>query len=241
MKSPLLISMIVLSFGLIPSQDAFAKIPRFMEIEEGFLYRGGQPSESADYDRLLELGIKTIINVRGDNSESVALEREEAHARGMVFIHIPMQDWAYPTEESLNKLYDVLAEMKIAKDGGESSVPLPAFVHCAQGRNRSGFFSASYRVEVNGWSYPDARQEMFDRGFIKRRYILFGKVNRLLVYLDDHYQYDRTQEDLEEEAQGASIINVTGPSFSRDTFMSAPNLPAWVLTPSDLLISTARR
>jgi protein tyrosine/serine phosphatase len=38
----------------------------------------------------------------------------------------------------------------------------PVFVHCAQGRDRTGYSVAVYRMVVENWPVDDALHEMFD-------------------------------------------------------------------------------
>ncbi|MGH7817758.1 MAG: fused DSP-PTPase phosphatase/NAD kinase-like protein, partial [Candidatus Binatia bacterium] len=41
----------------------------------------------------------------------------------------------------------------------------PVFVHCAEGRDRTGYSVATYRMVVENWSVDDALHEMFDFRF----------------------------------------------------------------------------
>jgi protein tyrosine/serine phosphatase len=41
----------------------------------------------------------------------------------------------------------------------------PVFLHCAQGRDRTGVVVAVYRMEVDGWSNAEAEAEMQTFGF----------------------------------------------------------------------------
>ena len=41
----------------------------------------------------------------------------------------------------------------------------PVFVHCAEGRDRTGYFVAAYRMVVENWSVDDALHEMLDFRF----------------------------------------------------------------------------
>src|SRR5438093_13666456 len=60
-------------------------IPRFFEVAGG-LYRRGQPTERGFY-LLKEKGIKTVINLRIENDEAIAVER-----LGLNYVHIPVKD-----------------------------------------------------------------------------------------------------------------------------------------------------
>jgi protein tyrosine/serine phosphatase len=41
----------------------------------------------------------------------------------------------------------------------------PVFVHCRQGRDRTGVVVAVYRMEIDGWSREEAEEEMQAYGF----------------------------------------------------------------------------
>lgn len=41
----------------------------------------------------------------------------------------------------------------------------PVFVHCAEGRDRTGYSVATYRMVIENWSVDDALHEMFDFHF----------------------------------------------------------------------------
>jgi len=58
-------------------------IPRFQMIAAG-LYRGGQPGHDG-FEFLKTNGIKTVINLRGENDEEVIVKK-----LGMNYVHIPM-------------------------------------------------------------------------------------------------------------------------------------------------------
>jgi protein-tyrosine phosphatase len=38
----------------------------------------------------------------------------------------------------------------------------PVFVHCAEGKDRTGYSVATYRIVVEDWSSDDAIHEMFE-------------------------------------------------------------------------------
>src|SRR5215467_4202251 len=58
-------------------------VPRFQQVGPNF-YRGGQPTEKG-FQELKELGIRTVINLRVDDSE-----RKIVEALGMTYVHIPI-------------------------------------------------------------------------------------------------------------------------------------------------------
>ena len=41
----------------------------------------------------------------------------------------------------------------------------PVFIHCAEGKDRTGYSIAAYRMVFENWTADDAIHEMFDFGF----------------------------------------------------------------------------
>lgn len=64
-----------------------------------------------------------------------------------------------PEEAELVLLLTALE--KILKDPDRA----PVFVHCAEGKDRTGYSIAAYRMVFENWSVDDALHEMFDFRF----------------------------------------------------------------------------
>jgi tyrosine-protein phosphatase SIW14 len=126
------------------AQDAPASrpVPNFHEVARDF-YRGGQPRKGG-FAYLKKLGVKTVINLRGENKE-----KEEIQALGMKYVQIPMRAWESIPDANIQKFFDVL------KDRGN----YPVFVHCERGADRTGFMVGLYRIAFEGWSAEKAYQE----------------------------------------------------------------------------------
>jgi protein tyrosine/serine phosphatase len=126
-------------------------VARFFEIHPG-LYRGGQPALGT-FQELKDLGIRTIINLRVDDSE-----RKTVESLGMNYVHLPIampliqRPWKRISDETLQ------AFLKIVSDPANQ----PVFVHCQRGADRTGAMIAMYRVAAQQWSadkaYSEARQ-----------------------------------------------------------------------------------
>ena len=149
--------------------SAFADIVRFMQIDTG-LYRGGQPTTEADYDRLQALGIRTIVNLR--TGSSVAKERAIAEKRGIHFVHAPMSSVntviLAPRRKSVDLAYKTITDQ----------TQWPVFLHCAAGKDRTGMMSAIYRVLEQNWHTERAHDEMMQMGFNP----IFGGLDREFWY-----------------------------------------------------------
>jgi tyrosine-protein phosphatase SIW14 len=148
-------------------QLRFEQLPNFHKVNER-LYRGGQPKKDG-LKKLAELGIKTIINLRGESDETKA-EGNEAESLGMQFFNIPMSSAGRPTEEQVERLFQII----------ESSENVPVFIHCRRGSDRTGVIVALSRIKHDGWTDKQALDEAkrYGMGFIQ-----FGKRD----YIKDYF------------------------------------------------------
>jgi tyrosine-protein phosphatase SIW14 len=122
-------------------------LPNFYKINDNF-FRGGQPSE-AGIKKLAELGIKTIINLRGNKNKRVGKEKVWAENAGVKFIHFPLSNWFASSHEKIEK---VLSKIIDAEN-------LPVFLHCKRGADRTGTVVAVYRMKFENWTATQANQE----------------------------------------------------------------------------------
>ncbi|MEJ2649050.1 MAG: hypothetical protein P8016_11670 [Sedimentisphaerales bacterium] len=99
------------------------------------LYRGAQPGKEG-IQELKKLGIKTVINLRSDQSD-----REMLKDSGIVYKAIPMA-------ASDPKVEDVITFLNIITDS-----------------NSAPFFIPIYRIFIQGWSKQNAIEEMRKGGY----------------------------------------------------------------------------
>lgn len=125
-------------------------IPNFHQVD-GNIYRGGQPTAQG-WISLGRLGVKTVIDLRreGEHAEhSVQAERQAVEAAGMRYVNVPLQGIVAPADENISKVLALL----------QSSDAGPLFVHCRQGRDRTGAVIACYRIAHDGWRNQSALEE----------------------------------------------------------------------------------
>jgi protein tyrosine/serine phosphatase len=137
-------------------------LPNFHEVHP-YLYRGGEPTK-AGLLKLKEMGIATIIDLRG-SPEQVYNEEREAKALGMKTVNLPMSSKA-PTNKQVKTFLSQVESAAAASSSG------PVFVHCAHGSDRTGCMVGIWRVTHEGWNYDKAYQEM-------RRYYFSPKFTQL--------------------------------------------------------------
>src|SRR5262245_27114246 len=118
------------------------------------LFRGAQPRENG-IKELKNLGITTIVDLRGEDPDKISWERKEAESLGIRFVSIPVSGWAPPSNDQ------VALFLKIFRDNPKEKV----FVHCRFGDDRTGVFVATYRMAFDGWPAQQAMNEMYFFGF----------------------------------------------------------------------------
>lgn len=146
-------------------------LKRFAVVDEGAIYRSGQPTELGLGWLIGHYHVKTILSLRPDNPRlhrgwfdawepDGSGEREFLARAGVRQVQWPMADeacwpWFTPWQfEEFFKLFDDPAN-------------LPVAVHCVGGRHRTGTAAALYRLEYDGWPADRAVPEMlsFRYGF----------------------------------------------------------------------------
>jgi protein tyrosine phosphatase (PTP) superfamily phosphohydrolase (DUF442 family) len=130
--------------------EAGAPIKRFMQVAPS-LYRGAQP-DAEGFTFLRDLGIRTVVSLRNDDSERALVEE-----LGMRFVHIPVTFRIFGGEMPQETAERFLA---VVDDPAAGRV----FVHCKRGADRTGAFVGLYRVLRQGWGLKRAYDEARDIG-----------------------------------------------------------------------------
>ena len=138
------------------AQDAtsYTELQRFQQVSER-LYRGAQPRDGG-LSRLRELGIDTVINLRGSSKQTRA-EEAEAHALGLNYYNVALPNWGRPQDARVQRILEIIE----APENGR------VFVHCRSGVDRTGMIVAMYRMTHEGWNRSDALAEA-DRNGMRR-------------------------------------------------------------------------
>ena len=123
------------------------RIENFAQVNATY-YRGAQPV-GADYADLKRLGVKTVINLIGDEDLDTR-EQRSVEAQGMRYIYIPMSTRKAPTQTQIEQF------LTIVNDAASQ----PVYVHCVGGRHRTGVMTAVYRMTHDGISGDAAFREM---------------------------------------------------------------------------------
>lgn len=139
------------------------------------LYRGAQP-ERGELKQLAEVGIKTIINLRGED-ERTRSEQVEAESLGLRYFGVPMPGLTRPSDEQMSGVLAIL-------DAHEN---WPVFIHCKRGSDRTGTVIACYRISREGWTSSQAIAEAKRFGM---SWVEFG----MRDYVVDYYARRSTSE-----------------------------------------------
>ena len=138
-------------FAASPTSDS-ADIGRFYKVNDN-LFRGAQPSEQG-FQRLAKLGVKTVIDLRETSSRS-RWEADVVRKAGMNYVAFPISSGlAVPTGTQIRSILQILSD---ASQG-------PVFVHCRQGKDRTGAVIACYRIQHDRWENARALKEARDLG-----------------------------------------------------------------------------
>jgi tyrosine-protein phosphatase SIW14 len=124
-----------------------AGLPNLYKVSDG-VYRGAQPTP-AGMQALQNLGVRTIINLREPDADTLCLQ-----GTNLACESIPMTAFR-PKDE------DVVRFLRVVCDPDRG----PVFVHCKRGADRTGMMCAIYRIAVQGWSKEQALDEMTRGGF----------------------------------------------------------------------------
>lgn len=110
-------------------------------------YRGSDPNHE-EYAQLAAFGIRTIIDLRGEDVD--VSDGPLVRRLGMKYVHIPMSTHDPPTRAVIEQFLQHV----------EAPENQPVYVHCVGGRHRTGVMTAVYRVARDGWTADRAFEEM---------------------------------------------------------------------------------
>lgn len=118
----------------------------FFEVAPG-VYRSNQPTHER-FVKLKAMGIKTILNLRGDGGAAHYLvEKESCEDLGLTLVDVTLHArYAAPTA-------DIQAVIKAFRE-----IEKPFVMHCKSGADRAGFASAIYLLVIEGRPVSEARK-----------------------------------------------------------------------------------
>lgn len=118
----------------------------YLQISDNFgtvvpneVYRSAQPTADAIHEYATRNGIKTILNLRGENKGSPWYDNEVAAAKELGITHI---DFGMSARRELDS-QSIAQLIAIMRDA-----PKPLLIHCKAGSDRTGLASALYLAAV---------------------------------------------------------------------------------------------
>jgi len=160
---------LMLAISAIQAQHnpSYKELPNLCKVSTQ-LYRGAQPLEGG-IRRLSEIGIKTVINLRGD--DQITWEQKDAESAGLRYFNIPMPGLSAPSDEQVARVMAIV-------NNPENQ---PVFIHCKRGSDRTGTITAIYRISTDGWTAEQAIAEAKKYGM---SWVEFG----MRGYISNYYK-----------------------------------------------------
>jgi protein tyrosine/serine phosphatase len=121
------------------------------EVEKDKFYRSAQLSGEQLKQLINSRGIRTVINLRGENKSSRWYDQEVAAVgtTGARYVNFAMSSSRELTDKQLEELQGIL-----------NSVQQPFLVHCEAGADRTGLVSAIYQFAISKKSIDSASAQL---------------------------------------------------------------------------------
>jgi protein tyrosine phosphatase (PTP) superfamily phosphohydrolase (DUF442 family) len=116
------------------------------DVYPGYITRGSWPSPKKLAD-LKAAGIKVIVNLCSERNQDKDVKKAKLEA-----VNIPFEDNTVPTHDQVISFINW------------PNLDAPVYVHCEQGKGRTGCMVAAFRVLIQGWTPEAALKEAMDFG-----------------------------------------------------------------------------
>lgn len=129
---------------------AFLRVPwtNFAKVADG-VYRSNHPNHKR-FTAYRDMGIRTILNLRGTNPYSPYLfEAESCENLGLTLVSTQLHARQPARREEIQNLIGLFR-----------SIDKPFLMHCKSGADRAGFASALYQMVIEGKSVEEARKQL---------------------------------------------------------------------------------
>ena len=164
---------LIWSAGLTQENFEYKELSNFHKVNNQ-LYRGAQPG-SGGLKRLSQLGVKTILNLR-DNDSRAAQEQADASNAGLRYFNVPLGRLGRPGDDEMARALSIISNPENQ----------PVFVHCKHGADRTGVVIAVYRITHDGWTSEQAKAEA-------KRYGMHPWELGMKDYIRDSYKHQVEQ------------------------------------------------
>ncbi|MDL2409180.1 tyrosine-protein phosphatase [Rhizobium calliandrae] len=149
----------------------------FHPVIPGELYRSAQLTPKQLETYVHNNGIRTIVNLRGENKNQTWYDQEIDAARrlGVEHIDFKMSASQILTADRADQLVSILR-----------SAPKPILIHCQAGADRTGLVAVIYSQQIGGIDQKTAERQLS---------IVYGHVG--IPYLSGAFAMDESLENLE--------------------------------------------
>lgn len=124
-----------------------AGLPNLHQVSED-LYRSARPDEEG-IEAAHDLGIRTVVNLRPGAAGEKHVGRTDPE-----YVRIPVHTGS-PSYDEARRFFEVVDDPKRS----------PVLLHCYHGADRTGAFTALYRINRQGWTEDEAIREMTGGGY----------------------------------------------------------------------------
>jgi protein tyrosine phosphatase (PTP) superfamily phosphohydrolase (DUF442 family) len=125
-------------------------LANFGVVVPGQIYRSGQPSPAQLARWIGKYGLKTVLDLRGDEGNFAAPEKAVTDRMGVALVPVAVGARSPLPRPALMKLMEAI-----------ESAPKPMLIHCASGVERSGTVSALAAMAIGGKDYDTARSQAY--------------------------------------------------------------------------------
>ncbi|KCZ55580.1 hypothetical protein HY29_11735 [Hyphomonas beringensis] len=147
------------------------------------MWRANQPSPKKVVEYAEKLGIRTILNLRGESTKGYyLLEKEACEKAGITLIDFQVFSRDTPTKEALFAAKELF-----------ETIEYPALMHCKSGADRAGLMSVLYKLLRENVPFEEAVEQLS----LKYLHVKHGKTGMLDAFFQTYANYNvgRAPED----------------------------------------------
>lgn len=147
----------------------------FVKLDDN-VFRSNQPSPQ-DLEKYRDLGVKTIVNLRGKSPYSqYLLEKEACADLGLRLVNVKFSAHKAPRRKRIRKLLRIFETFET-----------PMLLHCKSGADRTGLAAVIYMMVVKNATFQEASQQLHWR-YLHFRWSTTGVLDYFFEQYEMAYQ-----------------------------------------------------